>query len=63
MHGVAYHLAVSDADMMKNTNNNVESMARVLSYAYDRFQHRLPLGLVLQLDNTWRENRNGKMVK
>ncbi len=63
MHGVAYHLAIADADMMKNTNNNVDTLARCLSYAYGRFSGQLPLGLVLMLDNTWRENRNGKMLK
>ena len=63
MHGVCYQLAVADADMMKNTNNNIESISRCLSCAYDKFSRQLPLGLVVQLDNTWRENRNGKMVK
>ena len=35
-HGFGYHLAVSDADMLKDTNNNVEVISRLLSCVYDR---------------------------
>jgi hypothetical protein len=60
-HGFGYHLAVSDADMRKDTNNNVEVIGRLLSNIYDR-HGGLPLGLHLQQDNTSRECKNQWMI-
>jgi hypothetical protein len=60
-HGFGYHLAVSDADMAKDTNNNVEVIGRLLSHIYDR-HGGLPLGLHLQQDNTSRECKNQWMI-
>lgn len=60
-HGFGYHLAVADADMLKDTNNNVEVISRLLSKIYD--EHRgLPQGLHLQQDNTSRECKNQYIV-
>lgn len=61
-HGAGYQLAVSDTDFMKDTNNNCEVIARMLSTIYLR-HGCLPLGLNLQQDNTSRECKNQKMVK
>jgi Fe-S cluster assembly iron-binding protein IscA len=41
-HGFGYHLAVADADMPKDTNNNIEVIARLLSHIY-LSHHGLPL--------------------
>jgi len=61
-HGFGYHLAVSDTDMRKDTNNNVEVMARLLSQMYNTHQG-LPLGLHIQQDNTSRECKNQLMLR
>ena len=61
-HGFGYHLGVSDADCPKDTNSNVEVIARFLSAVYDT-HNGLPLGLHLQQDNTSRECKNQFMVK
>lgn len=61
-HGFGYQLAVADADMKKDTNNNVEVIARMLSDIHD--QHGgLPKGLLIQQDNTCRECKNQHIVK
>lgn len=60
-HGFGYHLAVSDADMLKDTNNNVEVISRLLSCVYDRHKG-LPQGLHLQQDNTSRECKNQYII-
>ena len=60
-HGFGYHLAVSDADMAKDTNNNIEVIGRLLSQIKDR-HGGLPLGLHLQQDNTSRECKNQWMI-
>jgi len=61
-HGFAYHLAVSDADMKKDTNNNVEVIARILS-EISAAHGGLPAALHLQQDNTSRECKNQNMVR
>ena len=61
--GMAYHLALGDGDVMKNTNNNVEALARLLCTGFERSSRRLPLGLVIKQDNCMRERKNGKLVK
>ena len=61
-HGLAYHLSVADADMPKDTNNNVESIARMLEHCLRR-SGGLPLGLHIQQDNTCRECKNQKILK
>lgn len=60
-HGFGYHLAVSDADMLKDTNNNVEVISRLLSTVFDKHKG-LPQGLHLQQDNTSRECKNQYIV-
>ena len=60
-HGFGYDLAVADADMAKDTNNNVEVIARLLSHIYDTHKG-LPQGLHLQQDNTSRECKNQWIV-
>lgn len=61
-HGFGYHLAVMDADMRHDTNNNVEVISRMLEQVYVT-HHGLPLGLHLQQDNTSRECKNQKILK
>ena len=61
-HGFGYHLAVVDADMPKDTNNNIEVIARLLSHIY-LSHHSLPLGLHLQQDNTSRECKNQLILR
>ena len=61
-HGFSYHLAVMDADMRHDTNNNVEVICRVLGQIFET-HGGLPLGLHLQQDNTCRECKNQKILK
>lgn len=61
--GLAYHLAVSDGDVPKNTNSNVETMARCIEAVYLRCSLHLPMGLVIKQDNCQRECKNAKVVK
>ena len=61
-HGFAFHIAVADDDMKKDTNNNVEVFARMQESIYQRFKG-LPLHCSLIQDNTSRECRNSKMIK
>ena len=61
-HGFGYHLAVADTDMRKDTNNNVEVMARLLSQVY--LKHGgLPLSIHIQQDNTSRECKNQLILR
>ena len=61
-HGFGYHLAVTDADMRHDTNNNIEVISRMLEQIYDT-HGGLPLGLYIQQDNTCRECKNQKILK
>jgi hypothetical protein len=61
-HGFGYHLAISDADMRKDTNNNVEVIARMLDSIFLR-HGGLPMGLHLQQDNTSRECKNSLILR
>ena len=61
-HGFGYHLAVMDADMRHDTNNNVEVISRMLEQIHETYGG-LPLGLHLQQDNTCRECKNQKILK
>ena len=61
-HGFGYHLAVMDADMKHDSNNNVEVVSNMLEQIY--MGHKgLPMGLHLQQDNTSRECKNQKILK
>jgi hypothetical protein len=61
-HGFGYHMAIMDADMKHDTNNNVEVISRMLEQIF--VTHKgLPLGLHLQQDNTSRECKNQKILK
>jgi hypothetical protein len=61
-HGFGYHMAVMDADMRHDTNNNVEVISHLLEHIYTTHKG-LPLGLHLQQDNTSRECKNQKILK
>jgi hypothetical protein len=61
-HGAGYQIAVSDADLMKDTAGNCEVISRMIETIYKR-HGALPLGLCLQQDNTSRECKNQKMMK
>ena len=60
--GFAYHLAVADADMKKDTNNNMEVFARLIEDMYHKYQG-LPLAISLIQDNTCRECKNQLIMK
>lgn len=61
-HGHRFHLAISYPDIPKDTNANLEGLARVLDSILK--EHRtLPLHLHMQLDNTCRDNKNQKFFK
>ena len=60
--GFASHLAVADADMKKDTNNNVEVLARLLESIYQTWK-ALPLPLMLIQDNTCRECNNQQILE
>ena len=61
-HGFGYHLAVMDADMRHDSNNNVEVISNMLEQIY-KGHKGLPMGLHLQQDNTSRECKNQKILK
>ena len=61
-HGFGFHFACADADMHKDTNNNIESVARMLSSIHRRFGG-LPSTVTLQQDNTSRECKNQNILK
>ena len=61
-HGFGYHMAVMDADMRHDTNNNVEVISAMLEQIY-KGHKGLPMGLHLQQDNTSRECKNQKILK
>ena len=60
--GFAFHFAIADADMKKDTNNNIEVLARLMNQLYQKWG-ALPLTLSFIMDNTSRECKNQKMVK
>jgi hypothetical protein len=59
--GFGYHLAVSDANIKKDTDNNIEVIRRLLSSIYNKCGG-LPMGLHVQQDNTSRECKNQFMI-
>jgi hypothetical protein len=60
--GFAYHFAVADADMKKDTNNNLEVIARLIDDMYQKYEG-LPLAISLIQDNTSRECKNQMMLR
>ena len=60
--GFGYHFAVADADMKKDTNNNIEAIARLIESLYRR-HGALPLAIGLIMDNTSRECKNQVILK
>lgn len=48
--GYAFHLAVADDDMKKDTNNNVEVFARLLECIFEKL-HGLPVNWSLLQDS------------
>ena len=52
--GFAYHFAVADADMKKDTNNNLEVIARLIYGMYQKYG-ALPLAISLIQENTSRQ--------
>ena len=61
-HGFGFHFACADADMPKDTNNNLEALARMLNSIHRRFGG-LPDTVNLQQDNTSRECKNQLILK
>ena len=60
--GFGFHFAVADADMKKDTNNNIEVLARLLEQLYCTWD-ALPLSIAIVQDSTARECKNQKIVK
>ena len=61
-HGWGYNLAVMDADMKHDANDNIDVVIRLLDQIF-RTHGGLPKGLHLQQDNTCRECKNQKVLK
>ena len=59
--GFGYHFAVADADMKKDTNNNIEVLARLMESLNQRYG-ALPLAIGLFMDDTSRECKNQKIL-
>ena len=57
-----FHFAVADADMKKDTNNNIEVLARLLEQFYCTWD-ALPLSIAIVQDNTAPECKDQKIVK
>ena len=49
--GFAYHFAVADADMKKDSNNNLELIARLINNLNQKYA-ALPLAISLIQENT-----------
>ncbi len=60
--GFSFHFAVADADMKKDTNNNIEVLARLMEQLYCTWE-ALPLNIAIIQDNTSRECKNQLMIK
>ena len=60
--GFAYHFAVADADMKKDSNNNLEGIVRLIDDMYQNYAE-LPLAISLIQENTSRECKNQMMLK
>ena len=59
--GFGFHFAVADADMKKDTNNNIEVLARLMEQLYCTWD-ALPLSIAIIQDNTARECTNQEIV-
>ena len=60
--GFAYHFAVADADMKKDSNNTLEGIVRLIDDMYQNYAE-LPLAIILIQENTSRECKNQMMLK
>ena len=52
--GFAYPFAVADADMKKDSNNNLEVIVRLIDDMYQKYA-ALPIAIILIQNNTWTE--------
>ena len=59
--GFGFHFAVADADMKKDTNNNIEVLARLMEQLYCTWD-ALALSIAIIQDNTARECNTQKNV-
>ena len=57
--GFAYHFAVADAGMKRDTNNNLEAIVRLIDHMYQKYG-ALPLTISLIQDNTSRECKKNR---
>ena len=57
LHGKRLYFAISDMDLPKDSETQCEQLARALSAVCNE-HGRLPLGLAVQQDNTYREGKN-----
>ena len=60
--GFAYHFVVADADMKKDSNNNLEAIARLIDDMYQKYA-ALPFAISLIQANTSKEFKNHMILK
>jgi hypothetical protein len=58
LHGFRLDLAVSDENLKKDSETQLEAVVRMLNEAWNRAGQRLPFGLHSQCDNCFREGKN-----
>jgi hypothetical protein len=62
VHGCVLEVAVADEDLKKDSSTQQEVLARALNTVYDYCNWKLPFGLHVQQDNTYREGKNQYML-
>lgn len=58
IHGLLLNLYISNPDTKKDSNTQAEVLSLCLGEALERCSNQLPLGLHIQIDNTYREGKN-----
>ena len=58
IHGLLLNVYISNPDTKKDSSTQAEVVALCLGEALERCNNQLPLGLHIQIDNTYREGKN-----
>lgn len=58
IHGLLLNVYISNPDTKKDSSTQAEVVALCLGEALERCSNQLPLGLHIQIDNTYREGKN-----
>ena len=61
LHGFSFELVISDCDVPKDSNSQIEALARALTNVYRTTGQKLPVGFAYGTDNTVREAKNQKL--